>query len=43
MGRKWLAVDWDRILNSLENQLGQWTVAIGYLILLGGAIAVIAR
>jgi formate hydrogenlyase subunit 3/multisubunit Na+/H+ antiporter MnhD subunit len=43
IGRKWLAVDWDRALNSLENQLGQWTVAISILVLLGGAIAILAQ
>jgi hypothetical protein len=42
MERKWLAVDWDRSLNSLESQLGQWTVAISFLVLLGGAIALLA-
>lgn len=41
IGRKWLAVDWDRSLNSLECQLGQWTVAISFLVLLGGAIALL--
>ncbi|MEN8177837.1 MAG: proton-conducting transporter membrane subunit [Pseudomonadota bacterium] len=42
IGRKWLAVDWERTLNSLESQLGQWSVAISFLVLLGGAIAVLA-
>ena len=42
MGRKWLAVDWDHILDSLESQLGQWSVAISFLVLLGGAIALLA-
>jgi formate hydrogenlyase subunit 3/multisubunit Na+/H+ antiporter MnhD subunit len=42
---KWIefAHDWERTLNSLENQLGQWTVAISFLVLLGGAIAMLAQ
>lgn len=43
VGRKWLAVDWNRSLNSLESQLGQWSVAISFLVLLGGAIALLAQ
>lgn len=42
MGRKWLDVDWDRSLNALERLLGQWTVAISLLVLLGSAIVVFA-
>ncbi len=42
LGRKWLDVDWDRGLIALERQLGQWTVAICLLVLLGGAIVVFA-
>jgi formate hydrogenlyase subunit 3/multisubunit Na+/H+ antiporter MnhD subunit len=43
IGRKWLTNDWERTLNSLESQLGQWTVAISILVLLGGAIAILAQ
>ncbi len=40
--RNWLDVDLDRTLDLLESQLGQWTVAISFHVLLGGVIAFLA-